>query len=133
KAIETSTYGVIFMGTPHQGVNLLEWAQSCSDGRSLGSLQDDPLLKTLSLYSGALQTQLSQYDPISSRFETVFFYELYGTHYVSPCVPEFSAKVPGDVNTESIGIYKTHIEMVKFPSKKDADYNNIVYQLRRMV
>ncbi|KAF8524941.1 hypothetical protein BU17DRAFT_63102 [Hysterangium stoloniferum] len=88
KAVEISTYGVIFMGTPHQGINLLDWTRSHVDGRSLESL-----------IMGSTMVWL----------------------------------VPGAVDTESLGIHKTHIEMVKFPSKEDGDYNHIVFQLQQTV
>ncbi|KAF8511889.1 hypothetical protein BU17DRAFT_54325, partial [Hysterangium stoloniferum] len=70
--VGTATYGVIFMGTPHQGVDLLEWAQSRLNGRSIESLQDDPLLRPLAFHSEVLRQQLAQYNPISSRLKTVF-------------------------------------------------------------
>ncbi|KAF8526941.1 hypothetical protein BU17DRAFT_28331, partial [Hysterangium stoloniferum] len=135
KAVETSTCGVIFMGTPHQGVNLPEWVHSRLDGRSLESLQDNPLLKPLAFHSEVLQQQLTQYNSISTRFKTVFGYALYATqgskaNEVSLYVPASSAIVPGAVDAEPIGVNKTHNEMVKFPSNEDADYNNIVFQLQ---
>ncbi|KAF8529705.1 hypothetical protein BU17DRAFT_36641, partial [Hysterangium stoloniferum] len=135
KAVEISTYGVIFMGTPHQGVDLLEWTRSHVDGRSLGSLQDDPLLKPLLLHSEVLQQQLTQYNPISTQFKTVFCYELYPALGLmgSAVIPFSSAVVPGAVNVAYLGIHKTHIEIVKFPSKEDDDYNNIVFQLQQMM
>ncbi|KAF8512443.1 hypothetical protein BU17DRAFT_54068 [Hysterangium stoloniferum] len=137
KAVEISTYGVIFMGTPHQGVDLVEWTQTHMDGRSLESLQVEPLLQHLLLGSEALQQQLTQYNSISARFKTVFCYELYTTpglvrNQVSPHIPASSARVPGAVNAESVAIHKTHIEMVKFPSKEDGDYRNIVFRLQQM-
>ncbi|KAF8526196.1 hypothetical protein BU17DRAFT_40873, partial [Hysterangium stoloniferum] len=135
QTVGTLTYGVIFMGTPHQGIDLLEWAKSRLDGRSLESLQDDPLLRPLAYHSEVLQQQLTQYNPIGSRFKTVFCYELYTTGGLmgNKHVPASSGVVPGAVDAESIGVYKTHIDMVKFPSKEDGDYNNIVFQLQKMV
>ncbi|KAF8507759.1 hypothetical protein BU17DRAFT_57183, partial [Hysterangium stoloniferum] len=137
--VGTATYGVIFMGTPHQGVDLLEWAQSRFNGRSIESLQDDPLLRPLAFHSGVLQQQLTQYNPIASRLKTVFCYELYIRvgligNKVSPFMSQSRRRIVlGAVDAESIGVNKTHIGMVKFQSKEDGDYNNIVFQLQKMV
>ncbi|KAF8526331.1 ankyrin repeat-containing domain protein [Hysterangium stoloniferum] len=135
KAVEISTYGMIFMGTPYQGVNLLEWTGTHVDGRSLESLQSQPLLKHLLLGSDALQQQLAQYNSISPRFKTVFCYEVYATQGLmgNQHIPASLAIVPGTVNAEPIAIYKTHIEMVKFLSKEDGDYKNIVFCLQQML
>ncbi|KAF8519738.1 hypothetical protein BU17DRAFT_47444, partial [Hysterangium stoloniferum] len=131
KAVEISTYGVIFMGTPHQGV---EWTRTHVDGRSLESLQLEPLLKHLLSHSEALQQQLTQYNSISARFKTVFCYEVYATPVLmgNQCIPASSAIVPGTVNADYLAIHKTHSEMVKFQSKGDGDYNNMVFQLQQM-
>jgi hypothetical protein len=47
-------------------------------------------------------------------------------------IPTSSAIVPGTVDAESLAIHKTHVDMVRFPSKEDGDYNSIVFQLQHM-
>jgi hypothetical protein len=73
KWIALSTYGILFLGTPHQGADML------ASARLLSSNRKNSWLKHLSAHSEWLQNQLSAYNPISKSFHTVFFYEMVGT------------------------------------------------------
>jgi hypothetical protein len=80
RSIKLSTYGIIFMGTPHQGGIAL--------GRLLVNIAsvfvppDDRLLRHLERDSEWLQQQLGQYAPISNEFVTKFAFEEYPTRTV---------------------------------------------------
>lgn len=67
KSIQVSTYGIFYMGTPHQGESSVR----------LGELMHNaaPLFEN----PGCLQLQLAQYAPISTYFETKLGYERYPT------------------------------------------------------
>ncbi|KAF8510875.1 hypothetical protein BU17DRAFT_97727 [Hysterangium stoloniferum] len=110
KWIALSTYGILFLGTPHQGSDTITSARSFS----------------LNSNSEWLQQQLSDYNPISRSFRTVFFYEDIKT--VLPdgstkiIVPQVSAVVPGTVNAQGIGLRKDHSGMSKFASVTDDDF-----------
>lgn len=67
KSIQVSTYGIFFMGTPHQGES-----EVC-----LGKLM--PNAATLFEELGWLQVQLGQYAQISGCFETKLGFERYPT------------------------------------------------------
>ena len=80
QSIKLSTYGIFFMGTPHQG---------SSSGVHLGVLvrnvvsifgtANDKITKYLERDSEWIQQQLSQYGPLSKDFVTKFAYETYPT------------------------------------------------------
>jgi hypothetical protein len=79
RSIKLSTYGVVFMGTPHQGGNGVQLGRLLVNVASLFVAADDRLLKHLERESEWLQQQLAQYGPISSDFVTKFAYEEYET------------------------------------------------------
>ncbi|KAF8526885.1 hypothetical protein BU17DRAFT_7170, partial [Hysterangium stoloniferum] len=124
KAIELSTYGIIFLGTPHQGVNLRHWTQTLLQGLSTRFQTNDLQLKHLGLHSESLQQQIAQYSAISWKYHTIFCYETY--HTIKPGglshIPADSATVPGAIDTEVIAIHKSHIDLIQFHSAKDNDY-----------
>lgn len=84
KDIKISTYGILFFGTPHQGVINL-------DGNLSGNVQwnkkwvkraseiniKNTTLRDLEENSNAIQRQLTEYKSISKDFVTTFFYETY--------------------------------------------------------
>jgi hypothetical protein len=79
KSIELSTYGMILLGTPHQGSDAVDFAIQLLRIKSLYSHTNDKVLKNLRRDSPELQAQLSNFASISSRFDTKFFYEAYET------------------------------------------------------
>jgi hypothetical protein len=76
KAVELSTYGILFLGTPHQGADGIDLAKLLLGIQSIYSKTNDAVLKDLQSHSPALQQQLSQYTPISGNYETKFYFEL---------------------------------------------------------
>ena len=79
KAIELSTYGLIFLGTPHQGTKHVKLASLILDIQSIYSETNHTILQDLRSHSRALQQQLDQYTSISHKYETKFCYEMYKT------------------------------------------------------
>ncbi|TLS20345.1 uncharacterized protein PpBr36_11392 [Pyricularia pennisetigena] len=77
RSIKLSTYGILFMGTPHQGG--VELGRVLANLASLSIAADNLLLKHLERDSKWLQQQLGQYAPISNEFVTKFAYEEYST------------------------------------------------------
>lgn len=75
KAIKLSTYGVMFLGTPHQGGNGVNLAQIVTSVMSLFTYTNQKVLDHISPNSDWLQELQSRYNAISLDFETVFFYE----------------------------------------------------------
>lgn len=137
RSIKTSTYGVFFMGTPHQGGNGVHLGQRLLKVASLFVPADDRLMKHLVKDSEWLQQQLSQYGPISRDFITKFAYEQFETPTIGGkslmIVPKESAVVPGQPHAESIAIHADHRNMVRFESKENKEYKNVSQHLKLMV
>jgi hypothetical protein len=81
KWIHLSTYGIIFLGTPHQGTDIvLKLISLCNRPNNI-------LLKHLTAHSELLQQQISDFNPIAAHFHMKFFYETLPT------------TLPGDIST----------------------------------
>lgn len=79
RSIKLSTYGIFFMGTPHQGSSGVRLGEVMLNVASIFMTADDKILKHLERDSEWLQQQLGQYAPISRDFVTIFAYEMYPT------------------------------------------------------
>ena len=79
RSIKLSTYGIIFLGTPHQGGNGVQLGKLLVNIASVFVAADDHLLRHLERDSEWLQQQLGQYGPISRDFVTKFAFEEYET------------------------------------------------------
>ena len=79
RSIALSTYGVFFMGTPHQGGNGVALGELLIKVASIFVKADNKILQHLERDSEYLQQQLGQYAPISSNFVTKFAYEVHPT------------------------------------------------------
>ena len=74
-----STYGILFMGTPHQGAEGVTWGILASNLASLFANTNSRILEHLAKGSEWLDYQQELLLPISNKFETVYFYETYPT------------------------------------------------------
>lgn len=79
RSIKTSTYGIMFMGTPHQGGNGVQFGKLLVNAASVYKATNSRLLEHLERDSERLQQQLRQYGPIGGEFMTKFAYEEYET------------------------------------------------------
>ncbi|KAM3533696.1 hypothetical protein MY4038_003011 [Beauveria bassiana] len=136
RSIKLSTYGILFMGTPHQGGNGVQLARVLANVASLVTAADDRLLKHLERDSEWLQQQQGQYGPISDDFVTKYAYEEYTTptilgHSIM-VVPKASAVVPGHANAEPIAMHANHTTMVRYASKQDVGYVTVSEHLQIM-
>lgn len=73
--IKLSTYGIFFMGTPHQGDSGAHLGELMLKVASVFGIADDNSLRRLERDSEWLQQQLGQYGLISRDFVTRFAYE----------------------------------------------------------
>ncbi|PCD30073.1 hypothetical protein FGRA07_10223 [Fusarium graminearum] len=137
RTIKLSTYGIIFMGTPHQGGNGVQLGRILVNAASVFVPADDGLLKHLERDSEWLLQQLGQYGPISGDFATKFAYEKYKTPIALGkkimVMPRASAVVLGQADAEPIAIHANHKNMVKFTSKQDVGYITILETLQIMM
>ncbi|KAL9131006.1 MAG: hypothetical protein Q9217_000948 [Psora testacea] len=136
RSIKTSTYGIMFMGTPHQGSSSAQIGELLVNVASVFVAADDRLIKHLEESSEWLQQQLQQYGPISGEFVTKFAYEEYKTPTVMGhsilVVQRYSAVVPGTADAKPIAIHADHVNMVKFLSKENDGYRTVSGHLRIM-
>ncbi|ORY63374.1 uncharacterized protein BCR38DRAFT_394255 [Pseudomassariella vexata] len=137
RSIKVSTYGIMFMGTPHQGGNGVRLGKLLTNIASLFVAADDHILRHLEKDSEWLQKQLGQYGPISGDFVTKFIYEEYETPTALGLsimvVPRASAVVPGQADAEPVVIHSNHKNMVKFNSRTDDGYITLPEHLMIMM
>ncbi|KAK5637127.1 hypothetical protein RRF57_012839 [Xylaria bambusicola] len=111
-----STYGVVYMGTPHQGGSGVQLGCILVNIASIFVPANDNILKHLERDSQWLQQQLSQYNPISGDFITKFAYETYETPTILGrkilVVPKASAVNLSQADAETIAIHADHINMI---------------------
>ncbi|KAF8530037.1 hypothetical protein BU17DRAFT_35995 [Hysterangium stoloniferum] len=145
KSIVLSTYGIISLGTPYQGINTRPRYRA--DASFLGRLWDwihsyfvstpnAPLVKEVKPNSPTLQEALSRYKAISQQFRTIFYYEnhaviLSGSSEII-LVERASAAIPGQLDCQTIGLNKDHHGMAKFKSDEDDDFQTTYLSLKRM-
>ncbi|KAA6412799.1 MAG: hypothetical protein FRX48_03791 [Lasallia pustulata] len=129
RSIKLSTYGILFMGTPHQGGSGVHLGELMLKVASIFVTADDKILKHLERDSEWLQQQLGQYAPISNEFVTKFAYEMFPTRIALGkaimVVPQASAVVPGATNAEPVAIPADHLNMVKFASRQNGGYEKV--------
>ncbi|KAA6406627.1 MAG: TPR repeat protein [Lasallia pustulata] len=129
RSIKLSTYGILFMGTPHQGGSGVHLGELMLKVASIFVTADDKILKHLERDSEWLQQQLGQYAPISNDFVTKFAYEMFPTRIALGkaimVVPQASAVVPGATNAEPVAIPADHLNMVKFASRQNGGYEKV--------
>jgi hypothetical protein len=75
RSIKLSTYGILFMGTPHQGSEGVDLQQLALRAANVIMSTDTGISKHLKRDSGWLRQQHGQYEPISRDFVTIFAYE----------------------------------------------------------
>jgi hypothetical protein len=74
-SIKLSTYGILFMGTPHQGAAGVQLGELVLRIASMFIPTDNKALRHIDQDSEWLQQQLQQYAPISQSIVTKFAYE----------------------------------------------------------
>ncbi|MCJ1347902.1 hypothetical protein MMC31_006132, partial [Peltigera leucophlebia] len=123
--IRLSTYGIIFMGTPHLGSDGADIGQLALNVASIFMSTNTKVVKSLKKDSVLLKQLLDDYGKISGEFDTTFAYETVETKIFGKrqmIVPRASAVVPG---ARTIAIGADHIHMVKFASREDEGYRAV--------
>ena len=75
RSVKLSTYGIIFMGTPHQGGQGVNMGKILVNVAKVLGDTNDSLLKHLEEHSDLLQQQISEFSLISQSFDIKFAYE----------------------------------------------------------
>ena len=127
--IYVSTYGILFMGTPHDGVEKTSWLVMARDTAGNPSA----LLEAITKNSETLQAINDQFAPLAKRFRVNFFWEQQETiteTFARYKVEEKSAAPRWD-NTERSGISANHTQMCKFGSVDAPGFSVVLATLRR--
>ncbi|KAH9901850.1 hypothetical protein F4778DRAFT_771119 [Xylariomycetidae sp. FL2044] len=134
--IMSSTHGILFLGTPHHGSALAQWAEMLSRHIGVVKRMNSKILEVLKQDSEVLAIiQDGFHTLVKARskdrlppIEISCFYEelpLVGVGFV---VPKDSAILPGNI---PIGIRSDHMGMSKFTGTDDPGFISVSRELRR--
>jgi hypothetical protein len=134
RSVFISTYGIIFLGTPHNGVQkdslLLQHQRLLIEG--LGPSQ---FMLNLLKGSEMLQEITDQFAPLINRLAIYNLWEekKSRTGDLSTYVVEEDSAAPMWDSAERCGIFATHDKMVKFSSAHDPGYRVVLEALARYI
>ncbi len=134
RSVFMSTYAIIFLGTPHNGVQkdslLLRYQHAPPD-------RPGPSQFMLNLLRGSemLQEITDQFAPLMKRFAVYNLWEQRKTKMgdVSAYIVEEDSAAPTWDDTERCGISATHDDMIKFSDVHDHGYRVILGALVRYI
>ncbi|KAI0148598.1 hypothetical protein GGR57DRAFT_474900 [Xylariaceae sp. FL1272] len=137
RSIYVSTYGIVFLGTPHTGSDIATWGtvlQAMSDAVVPKSIfqSESVLLKTLKRDNETLQNINSHFLDIYQRFKILMAHEnhktdLKGTRMLVVDASSASPQLPG---VTYYAIEATHSGMCKFDSKNAPGYRTVATAIR---
>ncbi|KAI0517817.1 hypothetical protein F5B22DRAFT_645521 [Xylaria bambusicola] len=140
RSIYVSTYGLVFLGTPHTGSDIATWGsvlQAMSDAVVPRSFfqSESVLLKTLKRDNETLQNINSHFLDVYQRFKILMAHEnhktdLKGTRALVVDANSASPQLPG---VTYYAIEATHSGMCKFDSKNAPGYRTISSAIREWV
>lgn len=139
RSVYISTYGILFLGTPHNGLDLAKWARILQPFFKLALPSkifdsSSQLLKTLKTDNETLQNINRLFTDFIGKFRIYFFYEskpmdLKGTRRF--IVDEESAAPMTISGVERMGIEADHRNMCKFESEKSTGYEPLSDAIQR--
>ncbi|KAI0123638.1 hypothetical protein BJ170DRAFT_598844 [Xylariales sp. AK1849] len=140
RQIYVSTYGIIFLGTPHMGSDMGAWAttlQAMSDAVVPKAFwqSESVLLKTLKKDNETLQNINSHFLDVYQRFQILMAHEnhktdLKGTRMLVVDSQSASPQLPG---VAYYAIEATHSGMCKFDGKNAPGYRTVAAFIREWV
>lgn len=134
-SIFTSTYAILFFGTPHHGLKI--WTRATVSNQvhmSHASRPDDSqMLSAVKKDSETLEAITDQFAPLMKQFHVFFFWEELESDFgdrIGYVVDENSAAPIMD-NTERAGIHANHAQMVRFSHTRSSSYRTVAEALVR--
>lgn len=132
RSIFTSTYAILFFGTPHNGVQkeslLLRYHRSPLD-------RSGPSHFMINLLKGSemLQEISDQFTPLMKRFAIFNLWEQKKTQTdnMSAYIVEEESAAPMWDSSEKCGVFATHSDMIKFSEAQDPGYRVVLEALIR--
>ena len=135
-SVFTSTYAVLFFGTPHNGLDRESWT-AIAPGRAQSILrprhQESQLLAAVEQDSETLQAITDQFAPLMKQFHIFFFWEEVQSDLggrMGYMVTEASAAPIVD-NTERAGVPANHVQMIRFSDVCSSSYRTVIEALVR--
>ncbi|KAL9110389.1 MAG: hypothetical protein Q9227_005120 [Pyrenula ochraceoflavens] len=138
RSVYVSTYGILFLGTPHNGAEMARWAsllQSiCATMLPKKFFETSPhLIEALKSNNETLQNINRLFIDIVSRFQVYFFHEskptdLKGTRQV---IVEEDSAAPVIEGVERMGIERDHSHMCKFEDENAPGFDVVAEAIMR--
>ncbi|KAL4978235.1 hypothetical protein BDW66DRAFT_130584 [Aspergillus desertorum] len=138
RSIYVSTYGILFLGTPHNGSEVAKWGlllqNICSAVLPRKFLDSSPqLIKALKTNNETLQNINSLFTDMMPRFRICFFHEtlpmdVKGTREL---IVDESSAAPHADGVERMGIEADHSHMCKFDDETAPGYEAVAVALLR--
>jgi hypothetical protein len=140
RSIFVSTFGIIFLGTPHTGADPAKWAlllQGLADALIPKKVMDtEPhLVQTLKSNNEVLQNINLHFLDIYQRFEIDMVHEAVKTDLkgLRAFIVDQASASPHLPGVRYYGIEASHSTMCKFESKSSPGYLNVSTQIRTWV
>ncbi|KAI0870470.1 hypothetical protein GGS24DRAFT_475112 [Hypoxylon argillaceum] len=140
RSIYVSTYGIVFLGTPHTGSDIATWGtvlQAMSDAVVPRSFfqSESVLLKTLKRDNETLQNINSHFLDVYQRFKILMAHENHKTDFKGTrmLVVDANSAGPQLPGVTYYAIEATHSGMCKFDSKNAPGYRTIATAIREWV
>ncbi|KAK8143516.1 hypothetical protein G3M48_007138 [Beauveria asiatica] len=135
RSIFDHVVGIIFMGTPHKGSWMANWAKIPASALGLVKSTNKSLLKILEADDQFLQSIQSRFWSMVRElreggrpFEVTCFFEGLPFPVAGTVVPTESATLEG---YPSFSIHANHQDMVKFSSAEDNNFKRLLWELKR--
>lgn len=132
-----SLIGIVFMGTPHTGSGIANWATLPASAIGIFKSANTFLLEILQTDSELLKKLNTSFlkhlrtlreAPGGKQIQVICFYEELGMTKIGKIVTKESATFASD---EPLSIYANHSEMVKFGSVDDDAFQNVLGYVNR--
>ncbi|KAJ5918868.1 hypothetical protein N7454_010012 [Penicillium verhagenii] len=138
RSIYVSTFGILFLGTPHNGSDIAKWGlllhNICSAVLPKKFMESSPqLVKALRTNNETLQHINSLFADILSRFHIYFFHETRSTDVrgTREIIVDEASAAPYIEGVERMGIEADHSHMCKFDDENAAGYEVVAEALLR--
>jgi hypothetical protein len=139
-SIYTSTFALLFFGTPHHGSSRVRLLSSLERLAFLAVPKENKILQTDSALVSAIESNsevlediTDQFTPLMHRFRIFFFWEQNRTDlkYTKDYIVDEPSAAPIMDSTERSGIAADHRGMCKFEKSSDQGFRIVVAALKR--
>ncbi|OJJ51568.1 hypothetical protein ASPZODRAFT_55113 [Penicilliopsis zonata CBS 506.65] len=138
RSVYVSTYGILFLGTPHNGSDVAKWGlllqNICAAVLPRKFMESSPqLIAALKTNNETLQNINSLFADIISRFHIYFFHETRSTDLkgIREIIVDESSAAPYLDGVERMGIEADHSHMCKFQDENAPGFEAVAEALLR--